>query len=283
MSITTSNQQEKLQGAQAQRTLQHLLLRSMAQSRLRTPSYSLRSLARKIGCSPAAVSEILNNKRSVSKKLASRIIGRLGIDPEEQRQVLEMFAPTGAERAKASTTHVVYTELATDQFKAVSEWYHFAILSLAETSDFQSDPHWIGARLNVPVPTITLALERIERLGLLKRDRNGLLVATGQQFVTTDEIASTALRGAHAVILDLARISLEKDDLGERDFTTMTMAIDPTRLVKAKKMIRQFRAKLCEHLEQGDRTEVYQLGINLFPLSRQNDRISNKSEGKATK
>ena len=283
MSLRPSKKQTKLQSAQAQRALQQLLLQSLTQSRLRHPSYSLRSLAQKIGCSPAAVSEILSNKRRVSKKIAARIIERLGIEPAAKQTLLSLFSTEPREQRQARTPHTAYTALATDQFKAVAEWYHFAILSLAETRDFRSDPQWIGARLNVGAPLIAKALERIERLGLMKRNNDGELVVTGEQFSTTDEIASTAIRGTHSAILDLARYSLERDQVSTRDFTTMIMAVDPARLVKAKKMIRQFREKLCEYLEQGDRSEVYQLGINLFPLSRQNGQISNKIEKVAVK
>jgi uncharacterized protein (TIGR02147 family) len=150
----------------------------------------------------------------------------------------------------------------------IANWYHFAILSLAETREFSDDPSWIAARLNVRVSDIEVALERLQRLKMLKRGESGVLEPTGEQFATTDEIASTAVRGFHSEVLELARNSLEKVSLDRRDFTTMTMAVDPKRLGQAKKMVRQFRAKLCNFLEQGDKTEVYQLSINLFPLSQ---------------
>jgi uncharacterized protein (TIGR02147 family) len=259
------------QGTHGQGALRQLLLQSLTQLRLRNPSYSLRSLARKIECSPAALSEILNNKRRVSAKLAGRIVDRLGIDPVEKKRVLDLFVARNGGQAKSEELETQYSEIATDQFRAVSEWYHFAILSLAETKDFRDDPRWIADRLNVRLPEIVTALERLERLGMLHRDKRGTLEPSGKQFATTDEIAFAALRGYHSEILELARNSLERDGLERRDFTTMTMAVDPVRLVQAKKMIRQFRAKLCDYLERGERTEVYQLSVNLFPLSRQND------------
>lgn len=261
---------------QAQLALQQVMLRCFSQSRVKNPAYSLRSFARKIDCSPAAVSEILNNKRKVSPKLAQKIIEKIGLDPEEMKQILALFGSKSTAKDSSSATKPAYSELASDQFKTVSQWYHFAILSLSETKDFQDDPKWIAERLNVRLPDIQQAIERLERLGMIKRDKRGRLEPTGQQFVTTDEIASTALRGAHAEILDLARNSLEQDEVQARDFTTMTMAVDPQRLVKAKKMIREFRATLCDFLEQGERTEVYQLSVNLFPLSRQNDPNGSK-------
>ena len=101
MSLRPSKKQTKLQSAQAQRALQQLLLQSLTQSRLRHPSYSLRSLAQKIGCSPAAVSEILSNKRRVSKKIAARIIERLGIEPAAKQTLLSLFSTEPREQRQA--------------------------------------------------------------------------------------------------------------------------------------------------------------------------------------
>ena len=42
-----------------------------------------------------------------------------------------------------------YVQLTLDHFSVISEWYHFAILSLAETQDFKSYPAWIAGRLGI--------------------------------------------------------------------------------------------------------------------------------------
>jgi hypothetical protein len=47
----------------------------------------------------------------------------------------------------------------------------------------------------------------------------------------------------------------------------MTMAIDPSKLPHARKRILEFMEALSDELELGDRTQVYQLGIQLFPLT----------------
>jgi transcriptional regulator with XRE-family HTH domain len=266
MQVTDSSTSRKLQGNPAQVALQHLLLIHLSKARVRNPSYSLRSMAQRIKISPAALSEILNGKRRVSVKMAEKILHGLNIPPDEVMPVIKLFSTNGQNLKNSQKFE--FSELANDQFKIISNWYHFAILSLTETEDFRNDPRWIADRLNVRVSDIELAIDRLLRLGMLRRGVNGRLESTGEQFATTDEITSSAVRGFHSEVLELARNSLESVPLEKRDFTTMTMAVDPKRLIKAKKMIRTFRAKLCEYLEQGDRTEIYQLSINLFPLSQ---------------
>jgi len=47
----------------------------------------------------------------------------------------------------------------------------------------------------------------------------------------------------------------------------MTMAIDPKNLPEAKKLIREFRKNLSVLLEEGTKTEVYDLNIQLLPAT----------------
>jgi hypothetical protein len=48
----------------------------------------------------------------------------------------------------------------------------------------------------------------------------------------------------------------------------MTMAIDPRKLPLAKTLIREFRFRLAELLETGNRTEVYNLNVQLVPVTK---------------
>ena len=49
--------------------------------------------------------------------------------------------------------------------------------------------------------------------------------------------------------------------------TSMTMAIDVDRLPEAREVITKFRRELCALLENGEQTRVYNLGIQLYPVS----------------
>jgi hypothetical protein len=56
----------------------------------------------------------------------------------------------------------------------------------------------------------------------------------------------------------------------ERDFTTVTMAIDKRKLSTAKELIRKFEDELSDLLESGHRTDVYRLSVQLFPFTKDN-------------
>src|SRR3989339_149457 len=258
-----------------QKKLQELLLAA----KMKNGAYSLRAFARRAGIGPAALSEILNGKRRVSKKGMEKVLRNLCLSPAEIGQILDLYVNekldkssedgTIQNREKKSTKPSI--ELAMDQFHTISDWYHFAILSLSETDDFDSDEVAIARRLNIGVDEVKMAIARLIRLNMLSKSKNGKLKPTGASYNTTDDIADIALKKAHLRNLELAQRSLEKDSVEKRDFVSMTMAIDIKKLPKAKKMIREFRQKLSDFLEDDCKNEVYKICINLFPLTQTKD------------
>lgn len=244
-------------------------------ARVKNPSYSLRAFASKLGLSPAAVSEILNGRRAVSEKTARRIADALILNPQELARIEASAAGIKSQKRTARRERVQgqrpSLELSMDNFQAISEWQHFAVMSLVETQGFKEDAAWVAKRLGLTRTAAKDALERLERLGMLQRDEDGVLRATGVNYRSPDEIASLALRKAHHANLELAKNSLEKDPLEKRDFTAVTMAIDPARLPEAKQRIREFRQEIEAFLEGGEKKEVYKFCMQLMPLTKEED------------
>jgi uncharacterized protein (TIGR02147 family) len=146
------------------------------------------------------------------------------------------------------------------------------------TRNFTSNPNWIAKRLGISVSEVKDALERLTRLGLIHVNDRGDLVRGKAKFRTTDDVVNLSLRQAHSDNLELARNSLARDSVDQRDFTAATMAIDPKKLPEAKERIRKFQDDLAELLESGSQTEVYKICIQLFPLTDLNTEKSDEKE-----
>jgi uncharacterized protein (TIGR02147 family) len=251
-----------------QLSLQQILSKHLIEARLRNPAYSQGALARKAGISPSALSEILREKRRVSPKRAREILEALCVDPERIDAVLGTM-PAKLRRKRFATEAFEFKRLEANHFSVISDWYHFAILSLSETQDYRHDPKWIAKRLGIKVPEARAALSRLKDLGLLSQDpSSGSLIRGASQYTTSDDVADLALRKAHGQNLELARASLERDEVAQRDFSAVTMAIDPKKLPAAKKMIRKFQDRLCAFLESGEKKQVHKLCMHLVPLTR---------------
>ena len=208
--------------------------------------------------------------------MADMICSSLLLDPQERSEILRDFSPTRTEvrRAKKKTDEVdsSYLQLTADQFRVVSEWYYFAILSLVKTADFQSNSEWIAQRLGISVPQVNQAIDRLERLGLIENER-GRIHLNQTRYRTTDDVMNLSVRKSHFETLELAKQSLEQNAIEERDFSSITMAVDVEQLAQAKSLIRKFQDDLDALLEgdeqkQKSRTEVYRLAVQLFPLTK---------------
>lgn len=239
-----------------QKQVINIITNEISRARSINPSYSLRAFSKRVGVHPSALSEILNGKRRVTKKMGERILLALGMNRIEIESIFN-------EESRREVS-----ELSLDYFKTISEWYYYAILSLAEIPDFKAEPEWISKRLNISPKTAKMAIERLIRLEMLVENEDGNYIASGVQYKTPTDIINTSLKNHTVQTLDLAKESLFIDPVDKRDFSTITMAIDPSKIEVAKKMISNFRKKLSQKLEAENKTEVYKLAIQLFPLSR---------------
>lgn len=247
--------------------IRKILSSEITKAQAHNPSYSLRAFARKIGIQPSALSEILNGKRNVTRKMAARILDHLCVNPE-QAQTLMSKLNNKRMASEAISSRSEFVQVNMDHYHVISEWYYFAILSLAETKGFKVQPEWIARRLNISIPNTRIALKRLERLGLLKRNPKGHLVWAGVHFKTSNDVVNMSLRRSHYQNLELAKASLDKDEVSVRDFSSMTMAIDPKKIPEAKEMIKEFRRRLSDFMESGEKQEVYRICLQLFPLSK---------------
>lgn len=246
--------------------MRETLIRVFQEKKSNNPGYSLRAFSRQLNLSPAALSQMLSGKRPITAKTLEQVIKHADLDPADteclfaslknsnQRQLIDM-----------------------DALHLMGDWYYFAILSLAETGEFKSEAAWIAKRLNIPVEAAQTALERLARVGMLEPDGEGKLRATGKSFSTHDGIANIMIQKRHRQHLRLAEASLHRDSVEQRDFTSITMAIDPSKIPLAKEMIRKFRNRLCKVLEGGDQKEVYIFCQQLFALSNLNDETGDNT------
>jgi transcriptional regulator with XRE-family HTH domain len=240
----------------------------------RNPGFSLRAYSRKLGVPAPVLSELLRGKRNLTKKMALRLVERLELPPEDTRRVLESV-PTRrvltGDLATSDPWDSDFVQLQSDTFHLVSDWWHFAILSLAETRGFRSDAPWIARRLGISVSQVEGAVETLLRLGMLKQRKAPMgqirWVPTGVQFTTESPVPSVAIRKFHRVGCAQAEAALElANEL--RDFGASIIAGNPDRLPKVKAMLNRFRRQIAGVLEGGTKSEVYRLNIQLFPLSR---------------
>lgn len=225
----------------------------------KNPRYSLRAFAQLLNLDASTVSQILSGKRAPSRKASLEICERLSVSARDLK-VLGL--------AQSTTTSDNFIQLSLDTQAVLADWYHFAILELTFVKNFDSDPRWIAKQLSLSVIEVRAAVERMLRLGLLDR-QNGRLVKTHGSITNHTGLSTTVARKTlQKQILTKALAAIDEVPQEEKDITSLTMSIDPKNLDIAREMIKRFRRELCALLETGEQQRVYNLAVQLYPISK---------------
>jgi uncharacterized protein (TIGR02147 family) len=155
-------------------------------------------------------------------------------------------------------------------FKILSEWEHFAVLSLLETKTFKSDDAWIAQRLGITKIVAQQVLKNLFEANLISKSPKGQYKKNFEKLLTKEDVLSAALQASHKDNFKLAESKLESIPPELRDFSSVTMAIDPEKIDSAKALIREFRKKFSAKMEMGEKKAVYRLSIQFFPLTTEN-------------
>jgi len=237
------------------------------------PRYSMRAFARVLGLESSFLSRLLQGKRSITEGMIDRLSVRLALEPAEvirfktSLRARKMDPRSGTKKANA----LAYDELTIDHFHLIADWYHYAILELTTVRDFKSEPKWIAQMLDLPVPVINAAIERLIRLGLLKVTETHQLQSSGNHTTVGNRFTAAAFRKLQRDVLTMALQALEEVPMEWRDQSSITVAVSSSRLAEAKRRIQAFRRELAQFLYESEpRDNVYQLSISLYPITRMN-------------
>ena len=224
-------------------------------------------MAQQLELPSGRLSEILSGRRRLTKPIALKISEKFSYTPERREAFLAVVESVRKGAEITAYTESDYLQLSTDAFYVLADWHHFAILSLMELADFDRKPAVIASRLGISSVDARSSLDRMTRLGLV-REVDGKLVKMSGNITTTHDIESAALKLSHKQNLELAAASLDDVEVSMRDITSVTMAIDIAKLPLAKEMIKKFRRQLSAFLESDLKNEVYNLNVQLFPLTK---------------
>ena len=221
----------------------------------------MRAFARDLGIGVGSISEVMSGKRELSKKNLMKVLQNLNISPEQRENFLNNKDPQATR-----TPEQEHQLLIEDQFKLISDWYYLAILNLAKLKSNKASVKWISIRLNIEPYMAIEALERLQRLGLLRIEKTKL-VRTSKPLTTSSDLPSAAIRKHHSQNLHLAEKALHNVPIELREFGSVTMAVNLQNMSKLKELLLKTRKKAADLLEDEQATEIYTLSFQLFPLT----------------
>lgn len=244
--------------------------------------FSHRLFARKAGHkNPSLLLLVTQGKRNLSPTNVAGFGRALGLSADEARffgHLVALEQASTADEQNEAWQHISASRrfrearaLDGQGFEVISRWYHSALHELARRDDFEADPSWVARTLR---PRITKtqardALDLLFSLGMLERDEHGRVEPRDVSLATPHEVAGLAARNYHDGMLDLARQSITGSARDERHLCAVTVCIPRDLVPLLKREFDAFQERLLDLCDgaEGDREQVYQAHLALFPLS----------------
>ena len=191
--------------------------------------FSFRMFAQKAGVSASLMRDVISGRRRLSVSVASRYIRAMDMTAREADYfiLLVQFVNARTNREKNDCynkmnrlrARLFLKFLGADQYGFYSAWYHSAVRELVALPGFREDPEWIASALK---PSITPAqarksLELMERLGIVRRDRDGRLTQSDPAISSEYDIRTLAMRNFHEQMIDRAKEALDEFPLENRE------------------------------------------------------------------
>ncbi|MGZ5278627.1 MAG: DUF4423 domain-containing protein [Pseudobdellovibrionaceae bacterium] len=242
-------------------SVQLILNQKLLDLKSKNPRLSHRYFAQKLGLSSGALSEILKGKRKVSVKLAAKIAERLNLDPMTTANLLGQTPDVDV------AGNIDYLKLSDDQFHLISEWPHFAILNLVKSDSCQHKITWFADQLNLPTRIVQDTVDRLLRLGMLSFQKKKY-IRTQAHFKTSDDVMNLSIKKSNLEDLEMIQEHLRTLEVHERDFTSVTMLVDPSKMPEFKKWIRKAQDQFAHKFETTKSANPFRLTLALYPLKK---------------
>jgi uncharacterized protein (TIGR02147 family) len=250
--------------------------RLLNEKRARRPRYSMRSLARELGLSPAMTSQILSGKRGCSPELLERIAQRLNLTAEE-KSILEILADLGRARGKVKETlehqlsgmrFAISQKTLHPEFMKGSHrnrWYFWALYSAFGIDGMDKTVAALSKALKLPTGLIQDTLKELCSLGWIRPGLEGhyALAEDRHQFFQSEfpplelwELREHTLERIHKKIRDQSK----HQEIGIAHFP-----FRPDLVKKVGEEMDRFVARLKKLAEPPEKaTEVYCAYIHVY-------------------
>ena len=251
------------------------ITRELKRRESKNSRYSLRAFAAFLNLDPSALSRILSGKQELSIKAGMVAVKKLQLSKNDGRRFMQSLIERRRRKEAAHIGKQVAApdlrptpfELTPQLYAKVAKLPYLGFLELTFTENFKSDPHWIANRLGMNLDEVNEMIEILLKAGLLRRE--GAKLVNSNIHITAIQAKETnsIRQGLQEEILNEAIRSLRHDSFERRAHYGMTMAVDASKIQYAQKRIREFIEVLNDELAGDSLSEVYQLGIQFFPLS----------------
>ena len=239
-------------------------------NRVKNPSWSFSIWARKLEIkSKSMLTMVLSGERNLSQELAEKMTAVLALTSDEKAYFLHLV--NNQKRNVRGLLRLEPNQDVASDTQISRRWLILVLLDLCQLEDFTPEAEWIKQRLLTPcsVEEISAALLQMKRDQLLVEDQFGKLspnypaVQSRLSKMSKSELLQFHEDGNQAAVESLLR--LEKS---QRQFLTSILRVSPAKLEEANAIMAETQRRLGALLEDGSGSEIYELHLQLFPITQ---------------
>lgn len=249
------------------------------------PHYTVPSFARDLGVSKSYLWRLLNGERPLTVKQAIQMAAILGLTAKRTDDLIAQIVLESGKNSKVSkvlrakvenrkTAAESLTHYDIERFKVISQWQHLAILNLIRVKGFRASSAWIAKRLGISTLEAEDSVDRLLKVGLVKRERS-TLKRTEQQFFVNSQKPSVAMSKHLEQMSDKAKEAMKdtsQEAFQNRFIAGITLPADPAKIAQLKARLQEIQMEFLEPITSQENTAVYQINLQLFPLTQKDSQ-----------
>ncbi len=165
-----------------------------------------------------------------------------------------------------------YNPIDKSYYKYFEHWYNSVIYELVVHSQFDNNSSWIAQRIfpRISLSQIEASMNLLKKLNLIKWNQERKKWEHTQEIIKTKpEVEYLISAKYHQQFIQLGLDSLDQIKPQERDIRGVTLKVSPALYPELKKKLTRFWEELLEFsVLQGESEHVYQMNLQLFPLTK---------------
>lgn len=245
----------------------------------RRPLYSQRAFSRDLDLSPSTLTDYLKDRLALSPGRVSLISKKIGLTNEQRDHWVDLmvcrFNQSQVKKNESlvkirSRINSEKNAVSLEEFKVISEWYHFAFLELVDMNSKKYSNLKVSAKaLSIPIADLKAAVDRLLKLNLLKLNENNLFEVDSNTQVG-NHVPSEAIRQFHSQILTKAQQSIESQSMNERYLTSHFIGLPENKLAEIMEELKSVTQKIFEpyilNKDSSEKTDLYCFSLQFFNL-----------------
>jgi uncharacterized protein (TIGR02147 family) len=251
-----------------------------AEQRTVTPYFSFRYAEKKVDIDASNLSKVTQGKRHIPDSSINKICTLLKLSDKDSEYftLLVQFAKSRSQSRSReffeklmSFNSVAMKKIPFEKYEFYRRWYYSAVLALLYFFPAKSsDALEIGRKLSPPISEneASDAIKLLLNLNFITLDDNDKFVHTDSIITSGEQWKSIAIDSFQRETLELALRSLNNDAIEDRYISTLTVTLSDDSYDRVREITAKYRKDILKVVaESGDTNRVYQINLQLFPMS----------------